>query len=275
MAMLAVAMAVVGGSGASWATTAPAADLHCRPKSSSLEIAVGGDRWLLEFAAAGTDKIGTEWSVERAGPQGCELRATVSAGLYALRRQIQRSESGAFSVVETFINPGGTDLALWFENNITSAKEPAGCVQRQWNSHISSVASSCIAVGGLYKQSHSASFGWMKPYDDPPFNPSIFVPGQQAGLGAVALDDWMRRQLRIYKSGSSAFFGNHLFAVPAGTSVNYTYALFPTPSADYWDFINLARAETVQEYTVQGAGAFIPYDIANTWSTAADWQRIT
>jgi hypothetical protein len=105
-------------------------------------------------------------------------------------------------------------------------------------------------------------------YNDPPFNPSVFVRGRGAGLGAVAVDDWMRRQLCIYKEGSSAFFGNHLFGVPAHSSANYTWAVFPTPSTDYYDFINLARRDTVPTYRVEGAGSMVPYDFALGWSTA-------
>lgn len=85
----------------------------------------------------------------------------------------------------------------------------------------------------------------------------------------LQVDDWMRRQLRIYKSERSGFFGNHRFGVPGHSTINYTWALFPTLTTDYYDFINAARRETVPVYKVEGAGGWVPYDIALGWSTAA------
>ena len=257
---------------------AAAATLRC--SSAGIGIAVGGDSWTLQFEAAGISSA-TTWTVVEQPiglPGRCELTATVVVGRssYRLHRQVRETESGAFEITETFTNLGSSDLALWFDNNITSADEPSsGCVQRQWNSHITTVASSCIDVGGLYNLTHSASFGFMKFYDskgtgpeynDPPFNPSVFVRGRSAGLGAVAVDDWMRRQLQISKAGRSAFFGNHMFGVPAHGSSNYTWAIFPTASTDYYDFINFARRETVPAYRIEGAGSMVPYDFALGWS---------
>ena len=266
--------------------TAAATSATLRCSGAGLEISVGDDSWGLLFAAAGTSAA-TAWTLSEhpsPGSPRCELTATIAGpgGLsYRLRRQVRPlqpspggSAGGALEIVESFENLGGSDLALWFNNNITSTGgEPAGCVQAQWCSHVSTVASSCIDVGGLYNLTHSASFGWMKVgpaaadyYNDPPFNPSVFVRGRAAGLGAVAVDDWMRRQLRMYKAGSSAFFGNHMFGVPAHGSANYTWAVFPTPSTDYYDFINLARRGTVPAYRVDGAGSMVPYDFALGWS---------
>ena len=165
----------------------PAAKLRC--SGAGLELAMGSDSWGLLFSAAGTSDT-TIWTVHQLSPGRCVLTTTIGA-IYQLQRQIGQTESGAFEIVETFTNLGEETIALWFNNNITSAAEPAGCVQRQWNSHISTAASSCIDVGGQYKLTHSASFGWMKfdnfEYNDPPFNPSVFVPGRAAGLGAVAV----------------------------------------------------------------------------------------
>eukprot|EP01051_Picozoa_sp_SAG22_P008327 SAG22_NODE_628_length_8398_cov_6.714905_5_plen_369_part_00 len=265
---------------------AAAATLQC--SGAGLEISVGDDSWSLLFAVAGTSGA-TAWTVSEhpsPGSPRCELTAIIAGPdgpSYRLRRQVRPlppgpggsgGAGGALEIVESFENLGGSDLALWFNNNITSiGGEPAGCVQAQWCSHVSTMASSCIDVGGLYNLTHSASFGWMKfgpaaagYYNDPPFNPSVFVRGNAAGLGAVAVDDWMRRQLRMYKAGSSAFFGNHMFGVPAHGSANYTWAVFPTPSTDYYDFINLARRGTVPAYRVEGAGSMVPYDFALGWS---------
>ena len=56
----------------------------------------------------------------------------------------------------------------------------------------------------------------------------------------------------------------------ANSTVNYTWILLPTAnSTDYYDFINIARAETVPAYSVAGAGAFVPYDFALEWSNEA------
>jgi hypothetical protein len=240
-----------------------------------MSVAVGGDTWSLAFAAAGTGAA-SAWTARQLSGGGCELTATVG-GSYRLQRRATPAVGGFFELVETFTNLGAADVVLWFEVNITAAAEPPGCEQRQWNSHVTEKGSTCIDVGGRYNLSHSASFGWMKFYDghgtgpvynDPPFNPSVFVRGRRAGLGAVATDEWMRRHLRIHKNGSAGFFGAHNFGVPAHSAVKYTWAVFPTNSTDYYDFINLARAATVPAYTVHGPGAWIPYDFANGWPTA-------
>jgi len=57
-----------------------------------------------------------------------------------------------------------------------------------------------------------------------------------------------------------------MFGVPAHGSSNYTWTLVPTPSTDYYDFINLARRETVPAYRIAGAGSMVPYDFALGWS---------
>jgi hypothetical protein len=281
--VLLAGVAVVGSSGSATGSSSP---LRCGSAGSGdLEISIGSDRWVVAFSAAGTS-ADTAWEAVPGGaPGSCELRAAVGES-YSVRRQVAGLESGrGWQVTETFTNlHPDQDIALWFDNNITSGSEPADCEQRQWNSHVTTVASSCIDVGGRYNLTHSGSFGWMKFYDgkgtgpvynDPPFNPSIYVRGARSGLGAVPAmeDDWLRRQLRIHKRSRSAFFGVHAFGVPANKTVDYTWTLLPTAnSTDYYDFINIARAETVPAYQVGangGAGAFVPDVFANDWSTEA------
>ena len=95
-------------------------------------------------------------------------------------------------------------------------------------------------------------------YNDPPFNPSLYVRGVRSGLGAVALDDWMRRGLRMHKANRSGFWGVHQFGVPAGAAVTYSWALFPTiNSTDYCAFTALAF-EHRGRFGVRSLAAFRP-----------------
>lgn len=251
--------------------------LHC-DVDGTMSVAVGADRWSLDYAGAGLNA--STWDVVATPDGGCDLTATV-AGSYRLQRRARLETGGTITITEVFTNLRSSDVALWWEVNITGVDaEPAFCVQQQWNEHVTEVASSCIDVGGRYNLTHSSSFGWMKfydghgtgpVYDDPPFNPTVYLRGPKNGLGLVALDDWMRRGLRMHKAARSAFWGVHNFGVPASSTVNFSWALFPTPNSSgpdaYYDFINAVRDATVQPLTVKGPGAFIPYDFAQTWPT--------
>ena len=82
--------------------------------------------------------------------------------------------------------------------------------------------------------------------------------GVRSGLGAVALDDWMRRGLRMHKANRSGFWGVHQFGVPAAAAVTYSWALFPTINSTDYCASTALTFEHTGRFGVRSLAAFWP-----------------
>ncbi len=88
-------------------------------------------------------------------------------------------------------------------------------------------------------------------------NPTLFVPGRDMGLGLVALDDVFIVQSLATTRGDSAALHTDTFALDKNASYTLEWAVYPTGSDDYYDFINQVRRDEGRNGTVDGAMGFV------------------
>ncbi len=95
-------------------------------------------------------------------------------------------------------------------------------------------------------------------------NPSVYVamPKAGLGLGMVVEDDVFRNQVTLFCDNDAATAGlrTDMLCLPAGGSYTLRWSLYPVASADYFDFINLVRANWDANYTVEGPWTFFSPD---------------
>jgi hypothetical protein len=157
-------------------------------------------------------------------------RLTGTARSYSVVRHVRPAPNGRSLLVDdtytsTAPSRRAPPMGIAFDTavvQVLDASEQADlCPQTQWTTHWGNNGSVCIYVGGRYVgPSEQANYGsgsvekrpgsW--PYNDPPFNPTLFLASeradQQAGLGLVAVDAVGRLQLTVSKTGRVGNFGN-------------------------------------------------------------------
>jgi hypothetical protein len=190
-----------------------------------------------------------KWSA-RPKKNGFEIEATGKA--YRLQRQVSVNRR-CVVISDKFTNISNGDIAVAFDNKVSSLPAPRA-----------------IHVAGVYKKSYF-------PYSPlaPSANPTIFFEDETSGLGLVALDDVYRLQFSLKKNGQSGWFENRSFGLPPGDSYTFQWALYPTQSGDYWDFINTVRRDHVPPTRIEGGAAFLPVNAPMLWSREqmAQWLR--
>ena len=95
-------------------------------------------------------------------------------------------------------------------------------------------------------------------------NPSVYAALEKAnlGLGLLIEDDVFRNQATLFydADAANAGFRTEMLCLPAGGSHTLRWAVYPVASTDYYDFINLVRADWGANYTVDGAWTFFSPD---------------
>ncbi|HOX40488.1 MAG TPA: LamG domain-containing protein [Candidatus Brocadiia bacterium] len=87
-------------------------------------------------------------------------------------------------------------------------------------------------------------------------NPTVFLKDRGTGLGLIALDDVFIVQSQGSYDGGSGAIGSNEFALAPGEDYTLEWAVYPTESGDYYDFINEARSdEGRNNVTVEGCFA--------------------
>jgi len=72
-------------------------------------------------------------------------------------------------------------------------------------------------------------------------NPSVFSAGQSSGVGLVALNDVFRVHCEQTADTGSITLADSSFVLQPRDSYTAELAIVPTPSADFWQFVNQAR----------------------------------
>jgi hypothetical protein len=88
-------------------------------------------------------------------------------------------------------------------------------------------------------------------------NPSLFVGRKDCGVGLVALDDLYQIRQRTTFSGGLAQIRDENFGLDKGASYTVEWAVYPTATNDYYDFINQVRKDEGLNGHVEGAFAFV------------------
>lgn len=95
-------------------------------------------------------------------------------------------------------------------------------------------------------------------------NPSVYaaLPQANLGLGLLIEDDVFRNQATLFydPAAPTTGFRTEMLCLPAGGSHTLRWALYPVASRDYYDFINLVRADWGANFTVEGAWTFFSPD---------------
>jgi hypothetical protein len=171
---------------------------------------------------------------------------------YRLHRKISIGTDHVL-VSDTFTNTSQNDVGIVFDNKVTPLQTPV-----------------TIHRAGIYKKSYF-------PYDSdaPSANPTIFFAGKNEGLGMVAVDDYYRLQLALKEDASSGWFHDQNFGLPPGDSYTFKWAIYPTKSGNYYDFINKVRRDDVKPSCIEGGLAFLIYDSPIKWprEKMAKWLK--
>ncbi|NUQ62794.1 MAG: hypothetical protein HUU20_09910 [Pirellulales bacterium] len=88
-------------------------------------------------------------------------------------------------------------------------------------------------------------------------NPTIFLPDEDGGVGLVALDDVFIVQAMATLEGGKATLHSDTFALDKNASYTLEWAVYLTPSADYYDFINQVRRDEGRNGIVDGGIGFV------------------
>ncbi len=98
-------------------------------------------------------------------------------------------------------------------------------------------------------------------YYSPP-NPSVHVSLPDQGLGLLAEDDVLRNQARLYCGVEPPVAGLRTEMLRLGPGESYTlrWSIWPVAGPDYFDFVNLVRADWGANFTVPGAWTFFHPD---------------
>jgi hypothetical protein len=113
-------------------------------------------------------------------------------------------------------------------------------------------------IVGIVLGNHINTTGMNDPKVTLMRNPTVFVATEGGGgVGLIALDD--RYQIRQRTSYAENFAGirDEHFGLEKGASYTLEWAIYPTDSADYYDFINQVRRDEGINGRVEGAFAFV------------------
>jgi hypothetical protein len=194
----------------------------------------------LQASNAAPSRDNWKWSAQTE-KAGFALEAVASH--YRLQRRIALGADHV-TISDTFTNTSNDDIAIAFDNKVTPLQAPRA-----------------VNVAGVYEKSYF-------PYSAqvPSSNPTIYFSSERFGLGMVALDDYYRLQFALKQQGRAGLFQNRSFGLPPGDSYTFEWALYPTQSGDYWDFINAVRRDHVPPTRIEGGVAFMPYNLPLRWS---------
>ena len=74
-------------------------------------------------------------------------------------------------------------------------------------------------------------------------NPTVFLAGKGASLGAVAEDTLFRTHLVLTANGNILKMGTEGLGVAPGETITHKWAVYPIGSTDYFDFLNQLRRD--------------------------------
>ncbi len=189
---------------------------------------------------------------EDGGPQGeksWKVKATsagakrhiVEAGgsFYTIRRQIDVFPTHVY-VKDTYTNTTDEDLGLLIYNEMP-------------------MEDSRRAVTRLAGYEGAGRLVEMPMYG----GASVFVADANVGIGMVPMDDVYIIQSVLYAENNVAGMGTQKFALGPKASYTLEWALYPTGSRDYYDFINTFRKVEDRIGTVEGGAHFVSFGPTN------------
>ena len=107
-----------------------------------------------------------------------------------------------------------------------------------------------------------------------PANPSVFGQYGSTGIAIVAVDDLMRAQGKLgYHAATGLRIWDDSLGIQGNQTVNLVWSIYPTPSGDYWDFVNTVRADWNANFTLKGPFSYEPHfsETENSSPKSADY----
>ena len=188
---------------------------------SSYSYPHGGENRLV--ASARGKKGEPSWRVEKKKEGDRTCRVTASGKYYAVSRRIELQPTRIL-VKDT--------------------------IRNKWDQVVGIILSNHINLRGLKGVAVTRKY-----------NPAIFVGRKLSGMGLIALDDlYQLQQNTAYstRSGLAEIRDEH-FGLDKGASYTLEWAVYPTATNDYYDFINQVRKDEGLNRRVEGSFAFIRY----------------
>ncbi len=183
----------------------------------------GEESWKVKAKAAGANR----YEVEAGG------------SFYTIHRQIEVFATHVY-VKDTFINTTDKDLGLLIYNEMpVKDKQLTSCRLAGYE-----------GPGRMVEMPHHGGA-------------SVFVTDKNTGIGMLPMDDVYIIQSVLYAEGGTAGMGTRKFALAPKKSYTLEWAVYPTGSGDYYDFINTFRKVEGRIGTVDGAPGFITYTPQN------------
>ncbi|MBI5094854.1 MAG: hypothetical protein HZB26_20745 [Candidatus Hydrogenedentes bacterium] len=100
-----------------------------------------------------------------------------------------------------------------------------------------------------------------------PENPTTYATTAAHGLGFVALDDVSRIHVANFAAAGSVGVADNSLVVKPGASVTAEWAIVPTATPDYFEFINTTRRLFDANFTIPGGFAFLRTDpLTEKWT---------
>lgn len=200
------------------------------PVESSFSYPQGGENRL--SASKGDEQNEPDWRVttKRLGKDRYEIAAKGS--FYTIQRLL-RLYPNRVSVQDTIRNDTNEDLGVILDNYLDAA-------------------------GQAYSETTVAGYpGGVERKESQ--SPSSFVSWKDFGIGLLPLDDVCIVHSTVYAKDNRAGIKDDKFGLAAGASCTLEWAVYPTASPDYYDFLNAVRRdEGRNSVTVDGGFAFVP-----------------
>ncbi|MBN1341304.1 MAG: LamG domain-containing protein [Phycisphaerae bacterium] len=98
-------------------------------------------------------------------------------------------------------------------------------------------------------------------------SPSVFAGSAGLGVGLVPLDDVFVVQSVLYAEPGRLGIGTEALCLAPGAEYSLEWAVYPTATNDYYEFINAVRRNEDRIGTVDGGFAFIANDLRNRRGT--------
>ena len=173
-----------------------------------------------------------------AGKNRYEIKA--GGAFYTIQRDVEVFPTHVY-VKDKYTNTAQEDLGLLIYNEIPI--EPDRIVKS--------------FLSGNEKRGRLPVLGY------PDYGPTLFVADADNGMGVIPIDDVFVIQALPYVEKGAAGVCTERFALGPGKSYTLEWAVYPTGSRDYYDFINTFRKVEDRISTVDGPPGFISYGPMN------------
>ena len=172
-------------------------------------------------------------------PRRYEVKA--SGDFYTINRNIEVFATHAY-IKDTYTNITEDDLGLLIYNETSLQPDQ---ITGSW-------------LSGHDRRGRQADLAY------PDHGPTVFFTDEISGMGIIPIDDVYVVQAVPYADWQNAAgVGTERFALAPGKSYTLEWAIYPTGSGDYYDFINTFRKVENRIGTVSGAPGFFTHGARN------------